>query len=81
VELEAGSLYEAVGLAIHRFRRSAHANCEPRGIQEFTVEPREPAAQHRLARKVFEEWLRRPARSPADMLLKTRLKALLGDSP
>jgi hypothetical protein len=81
VELDAGSLYEAVGLAIHRFRRSDYANCEPRGIQEFIVEPREPAAQHRLARKVFDEWLRRPPRSPAEMLLKTRLKELLRDSP
>jgi hypothetical protein len=29
---------------------------------------------------VFDEWLRRPPRSPAEMLLKTRLRALLGDS-
>jgi hypothetical protein len=40
VELDAGSLYEAGGMAIAGFRPCGHANCEPRGMQEFTVEPR-----------------------------------------
>ena len=80
VELDAGSLYEAIGLAIHRSRRSDHVNCERSAIQKFTIEPQETATQHRLPRRVFDEWLRRPPRSPAEMLLKTRLRALLCDS-
>ena len=42
-----------------------HANSEPRGIQEFTVEPRGPATQHSLTRGVFDEWLRRSPGSSA----------------
>jgi hypothetical protein len=30
---------------------------------------------------MFDEWLRRPGGAPADVVLKTRLKALLGVSP
>jgi hypothetical protein len=79
VEVEARTLYEAVGLAIDRFRRCEHVPYEPKGLHEFTVEPREPGAQHRLTRKMFDTWLRRPGGSPADVALKNRLKGLLGD--
>jgi hypothetical protein len=60
VELEASSLHEAVGLAIDRFRRCEHILYEPKGLCEFIVEPRELTTQHRLTRKMFDEWLRRP---------------------
>jgi quercetin dioxygenase-like cupin family protein len=78
--VEARTLYEAVGLAI----RCEHVQYEPKGLHEFTVEPREPGTEHRLAsgvatRKMFDTWLRRPAGSPADMALKSRLKEILGD--
>jgi hypothetical protein len=81
VEVEARTLYEAVGIAIDRFRRCEHVQYEPKGLHEFTVEPREPGTQHRLTRKTFDAWLRRPGGSPADMALKTSLKKLLGDAP
>jgi hypothetical protein len=71
VEVEARTLYEAVGLAIDRFRRCEHVRYEPKGLHEFTVEPREPGTQHRLTREMFDAWLRRPAGSPAEMALKT----------
>ena len=48
VELEAKTLYEAVGLAIDRFRRCEHVGYEPKGLHEFIVESREPGTQHRL---------------------------------
>jgi hypothetical protein len=79
VEVEARTLYEAVGLAIERFRHCDHVKYEPQGLHEFTVESREPGTQHRLTRKTFDAWLRRPGGSPADVALKTRLKGLLGD--
>ena len=81
VELEARSLYEAVGLAIDRFRRCEHIKYEPKSLCEFTVEAREPATQHRLTRKVFDQWFRQSSASPADAALKSRLRALLGDPP
>lgn len=77
VELDARTLYEAVGLAIERFRRCEHVAYEPKGLHEFTVEARDPVTQHRLTRNMFDTWLRRPGGSPADVALKSRLKNLL----
>ena len=79
VELEARTLYEAVGLAIERFRHCEHVKYEPKGLHEFVVESREPSTQHRLTRNMFDVWLRRPGGSPAEVALKTRLKGLLGE--
>ena len=77
VELDARTLYEAVGLAIDRFRRCEHVKYDPHG--EFTVEPREPGTQHRLTRNTFDTWLSRPGGSPADVALKSSLKGILGE--
>ena len=79
VELEARSLYEAVGLAIDRFRRCEHVKYEPKGLHEFLIEPREPSTEHRITRNAFDDWLGRPGGSPSDVALKTRLRDLLGD--
>jgi hypothetical protein len=79
VELEARTLYEAVGLAIERFRRCEHVSYDPKGLHEFIVESREPSTQHRLTRRVFDAWLCRPGGSPADVALRARLRELLGD--
>jgi hypothetical protein len=81
VELEARTLYEAVGLAIDRFRRCEHVKYDPKGLHVFTVESREPGTQHSLTRNSFDTWLRRPGRSPADVALKSRLTELLGGTP
>ena len=69
VDLEARTLYEAVGLAIERFRRCEHVKYDPKGLHEFVVESREPGTQHRLTRNMFDAWLRRPGGSPADVAL------------
>jgi hypothetical protein len=78
VELDARTLYEAVGLAIDRFRRCEHVSYDPKGMHEFVVESREASTQHRLPRNMFDAWLRRPGGSPADVARKGRLKELLG---
>lgn len=72
-------MYEAVGLAIERFRRSEHVKYEPKGLHEFIVASREPGTEHRLTRNTFDAWLRRPGGSPADVALKTKLQRLLGE--
>jgi len=79
VEVDARTLYEAVGLATDRFRRCEHVKYEPKGLHEFTVEPREPGTQHRLTRTMFDTRLRRPGGSPPDVALKARLREVLGD--
>ena len=80
VELDASSLYEAVGLAIARFRRCEHIPYEPKGLHQFIVEAREPATQHRLTRNTFDRWLNRLGGKPAEVALKKRLRELLGGS-
>jgi hypothetical protein len=77
VEVEPRTLYEAVGLAIDRFRRCEHVPYEPKGMHEFIAESREPGTEHRLTRNTFDAWLRRPGGSPADVALKTRLNEIL----
>src|ERR1039457_5087907 len=78
VELDARTLYEAVGLAIDRFRRCEHVRYDPKGLHEFTVEPREPGTQHRLTRNMFDAWLRGRGESPGDGPEKNRLSEVLG---
>jgi len=51
VEVEAPTLYEAVGLAIDRFRRCEHAKYEPKGMLEFIVESREPRTKGAVGRR------------------------------
>jgi hypothetical protein len=80
VEVEARTLYEAVGLAIDRFRRCEQVKYEPKGLHEFVVQSRDPGTEHRLTRKTFDTWLSRPGGSPADVALKTRLKTLLNST-
>lgn len=77
VEVEARTLYEAVGLAIDRFRRCEHVKYEPKGMHEFIVESREPSSEHRLTNNTFEAWLRRPGGSPAEVAIKTKINGLL----
>jgi hypothetical protein len=43
-------MYEAVGLAIDRFRRCEQVKYLPNGLHWFIVESREPGTQHRLTR-------------------------------
>lgn len=69
-----------LGLAIARFRRCEHVPYDPKGLHEFIVESHEPGSQHRLTRKTFDDWLRRPGGSPAEVGLRTRVKAILGES-
>jgi hypothetical protein len=36
-------------------------------FHEFRIEPREPSREHRITRRAFDEWLRRPGGSPSDV--------------
>ena len=79
VEVEARTLYEAVGLALGRFRSCEHVKYEPAG--EFSVESREPATRHQLTRKLFDVWLERPGGSPREVALRSTLTELLRKAP
>lgn len=78
VEVSADSLYEAVGLAIARFKADPLIEYEPLGLHEFTVEVREPTTQHVVPRKKFDAWLAREGGSPKDAVARSNVRKALG---
>jgi hypothetical protein len=81
VDVPADSLYEAVGLAIARFKRDAHIEFEPAGLVDFTVEPRDPTASHKVTRRKFDEWLSRNGGKPQEVARRGRVREALGIAP
>jgi hypothetical protein len=80
VEVEADTLYEAVGLAIQRFRCSNWDGHAPGPGCQFRVEvlPAPPVA-YTVSLSRVEEFARFGAvRGPQDILRKERLRELLG---
>lgn len=73
VELEAGSLYEAVALAVKTFRQH---QCEPGEITRLEVEIRSSVI-HEVTLKKVRQWLSSGAKTPKELLLKERLRELL----
>jgi len=59
VEVEAESLYEAVVLAICRFKQDIWGETIASGTQ-LEVEVREPSTKHTLTVKQVEDWLGKP---------------------
>ena len=71
VEVDANSLYEAVGLAIARFGCAEFVRYAPGG--EFLVEAREPSSEHRVTLKQFENWMKRSPRGPRDVTVREKI--------
>jgi len=72
VEVEAGSLYEAAALAVKTFREH---DCEPGQLSLLEIEIR-TSVTHTLTVKKLHEWLNGGARTPKEVVIKNRLKAL-----
>ena len=77
VELTAGSLYEAVAQALRIFRDNDWIERIGRGQTAILVKVKQPETEHRVRVQDFERWLEASPRSPADMVLKNRLRELL----
>src|SRR5262245_20948230 len=75
VEVDAESPYEAVALAIHTFRQH---DCEPGPGSKIEVEVRAPSVIHTTTTQTIYSWLEESGRSPKEILLKHRLKELIG---
>ena len=73
VEVEADSLYEAAVMAMSVF--SKH-NCKFGDMSKLEVEIRSSVVHTVLVHKV-QGWLNGAAKSPKEMVMKERLKALL----
>ena len=78
VEVTAETLYEAVAQALAALRSQAWVGDIGQGLTTATVTVRHPEITHTVKIQDFENWLKSGVRSPADMLLKARLRRLLG---
>lgn len=78
VEVTAETLYEAIAQALAALRAQAWVGDIGKGLTTATVTVRHPEITHTVKLQDFENWLQSGVRSPADMLLKTRLRRLLG---
>ena len=78
VEVQADSLYEAVALAARSF---TDAGFPPRQGTELSIEVKAPAVTHSVKLNRVQAWVNGVAKSPADKLLKERLKELLSAIP
>ena len=75
-DVEAESLYEAVILAVKRFRQDPWM--EPVGeATVLDVEIREPCTKHSLTLRQVERWLGGPTSNPSEASRKAKLKMRL----
>ena len=79
VEVTADSLYEAVGNALRAFQGTDWAADVQRSETAITVMVKQPEVEHKVRLRDFRTWLEAAPRSPAEMALKSRLRALLGE--
>jgi hypothetical protein len=77
VEVSASSLYEAVGRALGIFRDNEWTDRIGRGQTPISVKVKQPETEHIVRVQDFERWLEATPRSPAEMVLKSRLRELL----
>jgi hypothetical protein len=74
VEVTAETLYEAVAQALRLFRDNDWTNDAQRIPSTVT---KQPVMEHRVRTRDFEIWLNAAPKSPAEMVLKNRLRKLL----
>jgi hypothetical protein len=74
----AETLYEAVPQALAMVRGHNWVGVIGRGLTTVTVKVRNPEVTHVVKIQDFENWLNRGCKSPADIMLKTRLRHMLG---
>jgi hypothetical protein len=78
VEVTADTLYEAVARGLSAFRDADWAGEIGHGQTTITVVVKQPEIEHKVRMRDFEAWLESNGRSPAEMVLKSRLRELLG---
>jgi hypothetical protein len=77
IEVTADSLYEAVAQALRVFRGSDWVDDLGHGRTTISVIVKNPEVEHKVRVQDFERWLEASPRSPAEMILKNRLRELL----
>jgi len=77
VEVSAGSVYEAVAQALRILRDNEWVEKMGHGRTPIVVKVKHPEIEHTVRVQDFERWLEANPRSPAEMVLKNRLRDLL----
>jgi hypothetical protein len=78
LDVTAETLYEAVAQALAMLRGHDWVGDIGKGLTSVTVTVRNPEITHIVKIQDFENWLNRGCKSPADLVLKTRLRQILG---
>ena len=77
VEVSAASVYEAVAQALRIFRDNEWVDDLAHGQTPIVVKVKHPEIEHTVRVQDFQRWLEANPRSPAEMILKNRLRELL----
>jgi hypothetical protein len=78
IDVTAESLYEAIAPALAALCGHDWVGDIGRGLTTVTVKVRHPEVAHVVKIQDFENWLNRGGKSPADTVLKARLRQMLG---
>jgi len=78
VDVTAESLFEAVAQEWRIFGENEWNADGRRPPSVFVVRVKQPEIEHKVRAQDFENWLAAPAKSPAEMALKNRLRKVLG---
>jgi hypothetical protein len=77
LDVTAETLYEAVAQALATVRGHDWVGDIGRGLTTVTVKVRNPEVTHNVKIQDFENWLNRGCKSPAETVLKARLRQML----
>jgi hypothetical protein len=81
VEVEAETLYDAVGLAIARFHAAPSDMLCTTPRSRFTVEVCQPTTTHTVQYVAFAKWMNEPFGHPRDLAIRAKLRELLKYRP
>ena|ERR1700689_2212096 len=76
VAVDAGSLYEAVALAVVEFRADSLSEI-PGAMTEFTISIARPCIEHRIRLGQVTKWAEGTRDGPAGVIKRQRVKQLL----
>lgn len=77
VSVTAETLYEAVAKALAIFRTEGWVAEIGRGLTTLNVTVTNPSVQRQVKMREFESWLQRSNGSPAEMVLRNKIRTLL----
>ena len=77
LDVTAATLYEAVAQALAALRDHEWVGEVGKGLATVTVKVRQPEVTHVVKMQDFENWFHRQGRTPAEVMLKERLRQIL----